>query len=314
MEKRTLGKSALQLAPIAFGGNIFGWTADASTSFTLLDAFTDAGFNFIDTADSYSSWVYGHKGGESETIIGQWLKKSGKRDQVIIATKTGAKGTLGESLQKDGIRKAIEASLQRLQTDYIDLYQNHYDNGTTPVEETLSVFGDLIKEGKVRVIGASNITPIRLKASLDAASQGLPRYESLQPLYNLSDRKPYETDFEPLATEYGFGVIPYYSLASGFLSGKYRSEADLHKSPRGQGIKKYMDARGMRILNALDEVAKRYHATPSAIALAWLMARPNITAPIASATSTEQLKSLIQATQLDLDRDAIEQLNVASTY
>ncbi|HEY0272543.1 MAG TPA: aldo/keto reductase [Chitinophaga sp.] len=314
MEKRNLGQSNLQLAPLVFGGNVFGWTADASTSFALLDAFTDAGLNFIDTADVYSAWVPGNKGGESETIIGQWLKKTGKRERVILATKTGAKGSLGESLKKDGIRKAVEASLQRLQTDYIDLYQNHYDNETTPVEETLAAFADLIKEGKIRVIGASNISPKRLKASLDAASQGLPRYESLQPLYNLSDRTPYETDFEPLVTEYGIGVIPYYSLASGFLSGKYRSEADLHKSPRGQGVKKYLDARGIRILNALDETAKRYHATPASIALAWMIARPSITAPIASATSITQLQALIQATQLQLDRDAIELLNVASAY
>lgn len=313
MEKRTLGRSALQIAPLVFGGNVFGWTADANTSFQLLDTFVDAGLNCIDTADVYSAWVPGNKGGESETIIGQWLKKSGKREQVVIATKTGAKGSLGAALDKAGITKAVDASLQRLQTDYIDLFQTHYDNEATPVTTTLEAYADLIKAGKIRVIGTSNMSPARVKASLDAAAQNnLPRYESIQPEYNLSDRTPYETEYEPLVKEHGIGVIPYYSLASGFLTGKYRSEEDLHKSPRGQGVKKYLNDRGLRILGALDDVAKRYSTTPASIALAWMMARPSITAPIASATSVDQLQALVKATQLQLDRDAIEQLNVAS--
>lgn len=313
MEKRTLGRSGLQIAPLVFGGNVFGWTADANTSFALLDAFVEAGLNCIDTADAYSAWVPGNKGGESETVIGQWLKKSGKRNQVVIATKTGAKGTPGQALDKAGITRAVDASLQRLQTDYIDLFQTHYDHEATPVTETLQAYADLIKAGKIRVVGTSNMTPARVKASLDAAAEhNLPRYESIQPLYNLSDRTPYETEYEPLIKEYGIGVIPYYSLASGFLTGKYRSVEDLHKSPRGQGVKKYLGERGTRILGALDDVAKRYSTAPAAIALAWLMARPSITAPIASATSQDQLQSLIKATQLQLDRDAIEQLNVAS--
>lgn len=316
MEKRTLGRSALQVAPLVFGGNVFGWTADANTSFQLLDAFVAGGLNFIDTADVYSRWVPGNKGGESETIIGQWLKKSGNRDKVIVATKVGAEMAPGKKgLKKDYIRQSVEDSLKRLQTDYIDLYQTHYDDADTLVLETLSTYAELIKEGKIRAIGTSNMSPERIKESLQTSEQhGLPRYETIQPEYNLYDRTPYETDYEPLAAEAGLGVIPYYSLASGFLTGKYRSEADFSKSPRGGGVKKYLTERGTRILNALDEVGKRYHASPAAIALAWMIARPSITAPIASATSTAQLESLIQATQLQLDRDAIEHLNVASAY
>ena len=316
MEKRTLGRSPLQVAPLVFGGNVFGWTADASSSFKLLDAFTDAGLNFIDTADVYSRWVPGHKGGESETIIGQWLKKSGKRDQVVIATKVGAEMAPGKKgLSKAHIIQSVEDSLQRLQTDHIDLYITHYDDLNTTILETLSTYGELVKAGKVRAIGTSNMSADRVKESLAVSQEhGLPRYESLQPEYNLYDRTPYEIDYEPLAIETGIGITPYYSLASGFLTGKYRGESDLSKSLRGGGIKKYLNERGTRILNALDEVAKRYHATPAAVALAWMIARPSVTAPIASATSKEQLESLVKATQLQLDRDAIEHLNVASAY
>ncbi|MFD2574279.1 aldo/keto reductase [Spirosoma soli] len=316
MEKRTIGKSNLSVAPLAFGGNVFGWTADEPTSFRLLDAFVAAGFNLIDTADVYSRWVPGNKGGESETIIGKWVKQSGKRDQVIIATKLGAEmGPDKKGLSKQYVQSEVEESLRRLQTDYIDLYQSHYDDLSTPVEETLEAFGELIKAGKVRVIGASNFSPERLTESLEAsAKHGYPAYQSLQPEYNLYDREKFETQYEPICQRYGLGVINYYSLASGFLTGKYRSVDDLSKSPRGQGIKKYLNDRGERILKAIDEVAAQYTATPAQIALAWQMARPSITAPIASATSVEQLSDLTKAGELNLDQSAIDKLTTASAY
>jgi aryl-alcohol dehydrogenase-like predicted oxidoreductase len=316
MNKRQLGRSDLQVAPLAFGGNVFGWTIDEKTSFTLLDAFVKEGFNFIDTADTYSRWAPGNKGGESETIIGNWVKKNGNRDKVIIATKVG--GDMGQGkkdISKKYILQAVENSLQRLQMDYIDLYQTHWDDGFTPVEETLDAYAQLVKEGKIRWIGASNLSPARLKASLEAsAKHGYPRYESLQPLYNLYEREEFEKELEPLCLENQLGVISYFSLASGFLTGKYRSEADLAKSPRGEGIKKYLNPKGLRILAALDDVSLRYSTTPASVAIAWLIARPSVTAPIASATSLPQLDALLKATELKLDAAAIELLNAASQY
>ena len=314
MEKRQLGKSGLQVAPLAFGGNVFGWTADEPTSFRLLDAFVAAGFNFIDTADLYSRWKPGNQGGESETIIGKWLRQRGNRDRVIIATKVGMDmGDGKKGLSAPYIQRAAEDSLARLQTDYVDLYQSHTDDTETPLEETLGAFAQLVEQGKVRAIGASNYSGKRLAEAIDVSRKhGYPRYESLQPNYNLYDRAEYETDMEPVCLEHSIGVISYYSLASGFLTGKYRSEADLAKSPRGKGVQAYLNERGFRILRALDEVAGAYHSTPAQVALAWLIARPSITAPIASATSLEQLDDLIAAAHLQLDQSAIEKLDQAS--
>jgi aryl-alcohol dehydrogenase-like predicted oxidoreductase len=312
--KRKLGHSGLEVAPWAFGGNIFGWTVDDPTAFQLLDAFVDAGFNLIDTADVYSRWAPGNQGGESETVIGKWLKRSGKRPQVVIATKVGMEmSPTSKGLAKAYILNAAEDSLKRLQTDYIDLYQSHKDDPAIAPEETLEAYAQLVKQGKVRVIGASNYSAERLKESLETSSRhGYPRYESLQPLYNLYDRAEYETNLEPVCLEYGLGVIPYFSLASGFLTGKYRSEADFSKSKRGPRVKKYLNDRGFRILAALDQVAKQHNATPAQVALAWMMARPSITAPIASATSVKQLDELAAATQLKLDPESIEMLSRAS--
>jgi aryl-alcohol dehydrogenase-like predicted oxidoreductase len=296
------------------GGNVFGWTIDQPTSFQILDAFVDAGLNFIDTADIYSTWVPGHTGGESETIIGNWLKHSGKRSKIVLATKVGMQmGSGKKGLKKDYILEEVEDSLRRLQTDHIDLYQSHEDDPSTPLEETLGACAQLIKEGKVRAIGASNYSAERLAESLRVSRQhGLPSYESLQPKYNLVERAGYESELEPLVLKEGIGVVPYYALASGFLTGKYRSEADLAKSPRGAGVKKYMDARGFGILAALDQVAAAHRSTPGKVALAWLMARPGITAPIASATSLVQLQDLVDSTTLELDPASIEVLNQAS--
>ncbi|MCC9136146.1 aldo/keto reductase [Pontibacter silvestris] len=316
MKKRQLGNSELEIAPLVFGGNVFGWTINEETSFKLLDAFLDADFNCIDTADVYSRWASGNNGGDSEAIIGKWLKQRSNRDKVIIATKVGSEMGEGmKGLSKSYIKQAVEASLKRLQTDYIDLYQSHYDDPETPVEETLEAYGELIKEGKVRAIGASNFSPERLRESLEAsAKSSLPRYETFQPEYNLYDREGYEKDIEPVCNEYGLGVISYFSLASGFLTGKYRSEDDLSKSQRGQAVKKYLDDRGNHILQALDEVAKQHNSTPASVSLAWLMARPSITAPIASATKLEQLDALVKAAELKLDSTAIEKLTKASAY
>jgi aryl-alcohol dehydrogenase-like predicted oxidoreductase len=321
MKKRQLGKSAIEVAPLMLGGNVFGWTADETTSFKVLDAFAAAGLDFIDTADSYSTWVPGHKGGESETIIGNWIKRSGKRDKVVIATKVGSEiPGQGKGLSKAWIMRQVEGSLQRLQTDYIDLYQSHRDDPNTPVEETLEAYAQLVQQGKVRVIGCSNFTAERTRESLAASRKhGWPRYESLQPHYNLYERATYESTLEALAVEEKLGVVPYYSLASGFLTGKYRSESDLSKSPRGQAAKKYLNDRGLRILQALDQVAQRHQAglhqaVPAQVALAWLMARPSITAPIASATSVEQLNELAGATRLELSATDIDLLNQASAY
>jgi aryl-alcohol dehydrogenase-like predicted oxidoreductase len=314
MEKRELGKSGIKVNPIAFGGNVFGWTIDEKTSFELLDVFVDSSLDLIDTADVYSAWVPGNKGGESETIIGNWLKKSGKREKVVIATKVGKPmGPGKKGLSRAYITQAVEDSLKRLQTDYIDLYQSHDDDKDTPLTETLSTYTDLIKQGKVRAIGASNYTADRLKQALEiSATTGLSAYQSLQPEYNLYDREGYEKELEGVCKQYGLGVINYYSLASGFLTGKYRSQDDLSKSQRGQGVKKYLNDRGFRILNALDKVAAEYNATPASVALAWVIAHPGITAPIASATSIKQLQSIIDATRLNLGNDAIKLLNEAS--
>ena len=316
MQKRKLGKSELELAPLAFGGNVFGWTADEKTSFKLLDAFADAGFNFVDTADSYSNWVPGNQGGESETIIGNWLKQRGDRDKMLIGTKLGSQlSPERKGLSKKYILESVEGSLRRLQTDYIDLYQSHYFDPETPQEETLAAYDQLIKAGKIRAIGASNFSPQQLAEALGISKQNnLPRYDSLQPEYNLYDRAGFEQELEPLCLENEVGVINYFSLAKGFLSGKYRSEADLNKSPRGGGVKTYLNERGFRILEALDDIAQQYNSDPASVSLAWLIARPSITAPIASATSLEQLNSLIKAAQLNLDKIAVNQLTQASQY
>jgi aryl-alcohol dehydrogenase-like predicted oxidoreductase len=285
-------------------------------SFRLLDTFVDAGFNLIDTADSYSRWAPGNKGGESETIIGKWLKRSGKREKVIIATKLGSEiAPERKGLSRRYILTTVEESLQRLQTDYIDLYQSHRDDPNTPIEETLETYAQLIRQGKVRAIGASNFTAERLRQSLEiSAKNGWPRYESLQPNYNLYDRAGYETELEPLCLKEQIGVIPYFSLASGFLTGKYRTAAEAASRPRAQMLKKYFDQRGVSILSALEKIAQRLKATQAQVALAWLMARPSITAPIASATSPEQLKELLPATELHLDSPALSLLDQASSY
>ena len=316
MIKREIGKSGIQVYPFAFGGNVFGWTIDEKTSFGVLDAFIDLGLNFIDTADVYSRWKPGNTGGESETILGNWLKKSGKRNKVVLATKVGK--PMGENmkgLSKRYITQAVEASLKRLQTDYIDLYQSHDDDKDTPLVETLETFTGLIKQGKVRAIGASNYSSDRLAEALQvSAANGLAAYQCLQPEYNLYEREHYEKELELVCLKNNIGVINYYSLASGFLTGKYRSENDLSKSPRGQGIKKYLNDRGYKILAALDEVSAQYHTTPGTVALAWGMARPGIVAPIASATSIAQLKETAQAVDLQLSSDAMTLLNKASSY
>ncbi|MDF5731471.1 MAG: aldo/keto reductase [Rhizonema sp. PD38] len=314
MEKREIGRSGLEVSPICFGGNVFGWTLNEATSFEILDAFVADGGNFIDTADVYSTWVPGNQGGESETILGKWLKQRRNRDQVVIATKVGNDmGPKGKGLSRVHIIQGVEDSLQRLQTDYIDLYQSHTDDESTPLEETLETYSELVTQGKVRAIGASNYSAERLAQALQISQQhGYPRYESLQPLYNLCDRSDYEQNLEPLCQEQEIGVISYFSLASGFLSGKYRSEKDLSNSSRGGFVKKYLNERGFRILEAIDEVAKNYNTTPTQISLAWLMARHSVTAPIVSATKIEQLNEIIKAINLKLDPASIEKLDQAS--
>lgn len=315
MQRRRLGRSDLQVSPICFGGNVFGWTADEATSMKLLDGFVAAGANFIDTADVYSTWVPGHKGGESETVLGKWLKSRGNRDKVIVATKVGSPmGGDKKGLKANYIRQAVEDSLKRLQTDYIDLYQSHRDDETTPQAETLDAYATLIKQGKVRAIGASNFTAARLAEALAvSAKHNLPRYESLQPEYNLYARAGYEAELEPLCRKEEIGVIGYFSLASGFLTGKYRSKADLGQSPRGEDIGDYLNERGFRILAALDAAAKQLNATPAQVAIAWLIARPGVTAPIASATKESQLKDLIAGANLKLDAATIKNLTEASS-
>jgi aryl-alcohol dehydrogenase-like predicted oxidoreductase len=316
MQKRQLGNSNLQIAPLVFGGNVFGWTIDEPTSFKLLDAFIDAGFNVVDTADTYSRWVHGNKGGESEIIIGNWMKQRGNRDKIMVATKVGSDmGDGKKGLTKKYIFSAVEDSLLRLQTDYIDLYQSHYDDLSTPVEETIDAYAELIKQGKVKVIGASNISPERLKKSIDYSNEKiLPRYQTLQPHYNLYDRKEFEKNYQQYCIEHNISVIPYFALASGFLTGKYRSEEDLSISVRGSGIKKYLTDRGYLIINTLDEIAEYYNTKPASVALAWLLTRPSVAAPIASATNIEQLNDLINAAHLNLDQDTLDLLDKASEY
>lgn len=315
MDRRTLGKSGLEVSPLCFGGNVFGWTADEPASFEVLDAFVAAGMNFVDTADVYSRWAQGNHGGESEIILGRWMRRRGNRDRVIIATKVGGDmGPQGKGLSRAHIMRAVDASLRRLQTDYIDLYQSHIDDAETPLEETLGTFADLVTQGKVRAIGASNYDAERLAQALDVSQRhGFPRYESLQPKYNLCARAEYEAALEPLCLETGLGVISYSSLAGGFLTGKYRTDADFTKSARGPGVRRqYFNDRGFRVLSALDEVAQQHRSTPAAVALAWLIARPGMTAAIASATSVGQLNELIAGTRLELAPASIERLNQAS--
>jgi aryl-alcohol dehydrogenase-like predicted oxidoreductase len=312
MDKRRLGRSELEVAPLCLGGNVFGWTIDEPTSFGILDGFTEAGFDFVDTADSYSAWVPGHEGGESERVIGAWLKARRRRGQVVIATKVGM-WDRRKGLRAVNIKTACEESLTRLQTDYIDLYQAHADDAETPLDETLEAFADLIRAGTVRAVGASNYTAPRLKAALEASRLAvIPRYETLQPLYNLVERA-FEEALQPLCVKEGIGVIPYFSLASGFLTGKYRTKADLGQSPRGGSAGKYLDSRrGPKVLAALDQVASGRGATPAAVALAWLRDRPAVTAPIASATSLEQLKSLVEGATLKLTAGDVAALDAAS--
>jgi aryl-alcohol dehydrogenase-like predicted oxidoreductase len=314
MKKRFLGRSGLQISPLVFGGNVLGWTADEATSFQLLDAFTAAGFNCIDTADMYSRWVVGNEGGESETLIGRWLKSRGGRDKVIIATKVGNEmAPRMKGLSKPYILRAVDTSLRRLQTDYIDLYQSHLDDATVPLDETLEAYQQLIDNGKVRAIGASNYSGPRLREALTVSeAHDWVRYESLQPNYNLYDRAEFEDGLRALCVEQSIGVIPYYSLASGFLTGKYRSAADFTKSPRGAGMAERLNDRGLRILAALDAAAAQYDATPAQIALAWLLAQPAVTAPIASASTVAQLKELMRGVQLELDDETRAALDAAS--
>lgn len=314
MQQRPLGLSGLSTAPLAFGGNVFGWTADEATSFSLLDAFVDGGFNLIDTADVYSTWVPGHQGGESETVIGKWLAAApSRRDRVLIATKVGKPMPGGKGLTRAWIRQAVEDSLRRLRTDRIDLYQSHEDDAATPFEETLAAFAGLIEAGKVRAIGASNISAPRLAEALATSARlGLPRYETLQPHFNLVERRVFEAELQPLCVAQGLGVINFFGLARGFLSGKYRSEADLGKSPRGGGVKAYLNERGLGILAVLDAVAAECGATPAQVALAWQLAQPGVSAPIVSATSVAQWKELAGAATLVLSAAQISRLSRVS--
>ncbi len=314
MEKRQLGQSSLHVYPITFGGNVFGWTADEAMSFKLLDAFVAAGFNFIDSADVYSRWHPGNTGGESETIIGNWLKSRGNRDKVIIATKLGIEMAPGKKgLSKAYMMQAVEDSLRRLKTDYIDLYQSHRDDPDTAIEETLSAYADLVKAGKVREIGASNFTADRLAESLKISTEKkLPRYQSLQPQYSLVERAEFEGPLEALCLKEKIGVIGYYSIASGFLTGKYRSKADAEGRARGPRVEKYLNDYGFGVVAALDDVAKRLNVKPVQVALAWLIARPSVTAPIVSATNLDQLTELLKSAEVKLDAAAIAQIDTAS--
>jgi aryl-alcohol dehydrogenase-like predicted oxidoreductase len=311
---RRLGKSTLMVAPLALGGNVFGWTANEEESFRILDEFVGAGYNLIDTADTYSVWEAGHTGGESETIIGNWLRKSGRRDEVVLATKVGMDmGSQGKGLSAAHIADSAAASLRRLRTDCIDLYQAHIDDPTTRLDETLEAFSELVSEGSVRAIGASNYSEPRLREALRCSEErGFRRFESLQPRYNLIERAEYEGPLEELCAAERLGVLAYSSLAAGFLTGKYRSRADLGKSPRGVRAEPRLNDRGFRILAALDEVATRTESSAAAVALAWVMARPGVTAPIASARSVAQLEQLLQASALDLSSSSMSLLDEAS--
>lgn len=314
MVKRQIGKSGIETMPLALGGNVFGWTIDESTSFKILDAFVSSNYNFIDTADIYSRWKPGNKGGESEKIIGKWMKLRKNRNRIIIATKVGGDMGQGKTLSKKYITNAIEQSLTRLETEYIDLYQTHFDDTQTPIEETMDTLAQLVKEGKVKDIGASNFSIQRLKFAVDySKTNNLPSYQTFQPEYNLYEREKFEKEYKGYCLENKIAVLCYYALASGFLTGKYRSENDLTKSARGGGIKKFLNSRGLRILDALDKVAKEYSSSPASIALAWLQSQENII-PIASATSLIQLKELTDAGNICLDNDSTKKLNAASEY
>ena len=314
MQTRSIGTSDLKVAPLVFGGNVFGWTADERTSFSILDAFVDHGLNFVDTADVYSAWVDGHQGGESEAIIGKWFKESGKRHKIVLATKVGMLSTRA-GLSAANIAAAVDDSLRRLKTDYIDVYFSHLDDDKTPLDETLDAYQKLIAAGKVRVIGASNYKGERLEEALRVSKEsGLPAYQVLQPEYNLYDREGYETDLEPVVEKHKIAVVTYFSLASGFLSGKYRSKDDTTQAARGSRVEKYLNDRGLNIVDALVEVATRNSTTPATVALAWIIARPSVTAPIASATSVKQLESLAAATQLQLSADDLKTLDEASAW
>jgi aryl-alcohol dehydrogenase-like predicted oxidoreductase len=313
MERRKLGRSGLSVAPLAFGGNVLGWTADEPTSFRLLDAFVDAGFNLIDTADAYSSWVDGHRGGESESILGRWLAARGRRDDVLLATKVGMlMPGVGQGLSGPHIEASVAASLQRLHTDHIDLYQSHVDDTGTELEETLSTYARLVSSGRVRAIGASNFPADRLAASLAVSgAHGWPRYESVQPKYNLLDRDGFEGPVERTCETAGLGVLTHSSLAKGYLSGKYRTAADFSKSPRGAAVQRTLDDRGRRILAAVEEVARRLDVAPASVAIAWVVGRPTVTAAIASATSLPQLQELMDGAQLRLDATSRQELDAA---
>jgi len=315
MQRIKLGKSDLEVPVLCLGGNVFGWTLSEADSLRQLDAALEAGLNFIDTADVYSRWAPGHEGGESETIIGKWLAKGSKRSNVIVATKLGLEMGEGKKGLKAGyIAQAVEASLRRLQTDYIDLYQAHKDDEETPLEETLSAFDRLVQQGKVRHIGASNYSALRLKKALRISKDdGLVSFVCLQPQYNLVAREDFETNLLPVVKEHGLGVIPYYSLAAGFLTGKYRNAKDAEGKARGGTVGKYLNEWGFSVVRVLDEVAKEHQSTPARVALAWLMAQPGVTAPIASATSDAHLNDLIEATKLSLDHASFEKLNAVST-
>lgn len=314
MQTKKLGQTDIEIPPLVLGGNVFGWTINEETSFELLDEFVAGGFSMIDTADSYSTWVPGNKGGESETIIGNWMRQRNNRKQVIVATKLGSEmGEGKKGLSKRYMLEAVDASLQRLQTDYIDLYQSHWDDPETPFEETLRAYEELKKSGKVRWIGASNLSAQRLMESLEVSAQNsLTGYQCFQTHYNLVERGLYEPELEKICLKYNLGVITYFSLAGGFLTGKYRSEEDFGKSQRGRGAKKYLDERGLKILHALDEVSAKYNTSPGSIALAWLIARPSVSAPISSATNKQQLQELMRAVNLELDAEDIYLLNLAS--
>jgi len=313
MEMRKIGNTDIAIAPLVLGGNVFGWSADEAASFAVLDAFAAEGLQCIDTADTYSGWVPGNSGGESETIIGRWLKKSGKRDQIVIATKV-AKWSKHRGLSPANIAAAADDSLKRLGIERIDIYFAHEDDASVPLADTLGAFQRLIDAGKVRAIGASNYSGARLAEALAvSAEHGLARYEVVQPEYNLVARREYEKNIEPVVKREKLGVVCYYALASGFLTGKYRSQADLGKSAaRGGAVEKYLNARGLRVLTALDSIASAHRATPAQVALAWLIARPSITAPIASATSAEQVRDIAAATRLSLAAEEIAELDAAS--
>lgn len=311
MKKVKISNCDLEVSPINFGGNVFGWTLDEKQSFEMLDAFTGAGFNFIDTANTYPWWING-VGELSENIIGKWMKQKGNRKNLVIATKTGSENKQHpKDLSRNFILKSVDESLKRLQTDYIDLYYTHFDDEKTPVEETMSAYNDVVKAGKVRYIAASNVSPERLIQSFEASEKNnFPKYVALQPLYNLMERTKYETEYASLVEKYNLTVFPYFSLASGFLTGKYRGNADFGKSPRGGGAAKYLNEKGFQVLNALDKVSEKHKTKQATVALAWLLAQPHVAAPIASATSESQLEALLAAPELQLDQEDLKWLDV----